>query len=772
MTGDGFAGKRRLAEATAFAAILRSSADAVIAKTVDGTITAWNDGATQVYGYDANDVIGKNIELTFTAAALDEERARHRRVAEGAAESGYRCTRVRADGKPIEVVMSMSPVRDDEGDVVGVASISRPVSAAERADARFASVLEAAPDAVICVHPDGRIATANAQSITLFGYPREELLGANVDMLLPEAIRDRHAQHRSAYTHDTPVRRLGVGLALEARRRDGTTFPVEVSLGPDGTGDGGLVIAAVRDVSQQREMEAAVKENATRLRQLAESVHIVFVLLQLEPLACLYVAPGGRALLGRDPAELFATNLSADGSPVHPDDRDEFERSYLRPLHAGRAARLEHRVVLPDGTVKWVCAIATPVQSPDGAPPERTVITIEDISDRVQAAEALRAAEATARAANDAKNEFLSRMSHELRTPLNAILGFGQLLARRFEGAEDAEAIGHILKGGRHLLDLINDVLDIARIESGNMSISTEPVNVRTVIDETLDLMRPLARDADVALSAGDGPDAYVMADRQRLRQMLLNLVSNGIKYNRRGGTVWVSYEAGSRDTTLTIRDDGRGIPLEAQARMFTPFDRLGAEGSGVDGTGIGLALTRSLAELMRGSIAVVSAPGEGSSFVVSLPTAERTDAGESGPAEHIGTDDRGRQSDSQLSVLYIEDNDSNVRVIEHLLRLRPGWRLLHTSLGGLGVELAVAHLPDLVLLDLHLPDVPGHQVLTALKSDPRTAEIPVVILTADARVGQPRQLVANGAHRFLTKPVDVDEVLGLLDSVMIKGNP
>ena len=202
---------------------------------------------------------------------------------------------------------------------------------------------------------------------------------------------------------------------------------------------------------------------------------------------------------------------------------------------------------------------------------------------------------------------------------------------------------------------------------------------------------------------------------------------------------------------------------------MFTPFDRLGAEGSGIDGTGIGLALTRSLAELMGGSITVVSTPEEGSSFTVSLPSTERADDGSA--VAHAAADEQCHPlTDSQLSVLYIEDNHSNVQVIEHLLRLRPRWRLLHAGLGGLGVELAIAHSPDLVMLDLHLPDIPGQEVLAALKSDRRTASIPVVILTADARIGQPRQLVDAGAYRFLTKPVDVEEILDLLDDVTARG--
>jgi PAS domain S-box-containing protein len=767
MTPDG-PEAQLLAEAAAFAAILRSSADAVIAKTVDGTVTAWNDGATQVYGYAAADIIGKNIELTFPAADLDDEQERHRRVAAGASESGYRCVRLRSDGRPVEIVMSMSPVRDERGAVIGVASISRAVNAAEQDEARFAALLDAAPDAVICVGPDGRIATLNARATALFGYPRIELLGASVDLILPDAGWGAATSDQLVSMSVRRGRIIDAPGTLRARRRDGTTFPVEMRVGPAGTVEDGLLIAAIRDVTEQRALEAASKENEIRLRQLAESVDIVFVLLQLEPWACLYVTPGGRALLGADPAALFADSQMGLSS-VHPDDRDDVEHEYVRPARDGLATSSEHRVIGLDGTVKWVRATATPVANSDDAPPTRTVITIEDISERIQAAEALRAAEAGARAANEAKNVFLSRMSHELRTPLNAVLGFGQLLARRLQGTEDAAALGHILKGGRHLLDLINDVLDIARIESGKMSISTEPVHVCTVIDETLNLMRPLAADAEVTLSAGIGPDSYVMADRQRLRQMLLNLVSNAIKYNHRGGTVWVTYEAGADHTALTVRDDGRGIPLEAQTRMFTPFDRLGAEGSGVDGTGIGLALTRSLAELMQGSIAVVSTPGEGSSFVVSLPTAHSAGVTSSGPSRAPADSGRERRTESQLSLLYIEDNDSNVRVIEHLLRLRPHWRLVHAGLGRLGVDLATAQSPDLVLLDLHLPDGPGHDVLVALKGDRRTAAIPVVILTADARVGQPSQLVDAGAYRFLTKPVDVDEVLTLLDSVTVK---
>ena len=229
-------------------------------------------------------------------------------------------------------------------------------------------------------------------------------------------------------------------------------------------------------------------------------------------------------------------------SLVHPDDRPAVERGFMVDSRAGRPAESEHRLLTDDGQVIWVRAVATPVLVPNG-PPERTVITLEDITDRVLVAEALRTAEAAARAANDSKNQFLSRMSHELRTPLNAVLGFGQLLSRQLAGTEHAEAVEYVLKGGRHLLDLINDVLDISRIESGELSLSMETISLSALVDETLQLMVPLATATEVTLvpAAGDA-DVLLLADRQRVRQILLNLLSNAIKYNKDGGHVWVSW--------------------------------------------------------------------------------------------------------------------------------------------------------------------------------------------------------------------------------------
>jgi CheY-like chemotaxis protein/anti-sigma regulatory factor (Ser/Thr protein kinase) len=296
-------------------------------------------------------------------------------------------------------------------------------------------------------------------------------------------------------------------------------------------------------------------------------------------------------------------------------------------------------------------------------------------------------------------------------------------------------------------------------------------MNLAALVDETLQLMRPLASAAEVTLAPASGDRAVMLlADRQRVRQILLNLLSNAVKYNKDGGRVWVEWELDDDLVRLSVRDEGPGIPVDLQGRLFQPFDRLGAESTAVEGAGIGLALTQSLAELMGGAVSVRSTPGAGATFLVTLPAWRGADGEDPlrgiAAARPAAAAAPAATRDGTATLLYIEDNAPNVHVLEHLLGLRPGWTMIHAALGGLGVELARAHHPDLVVLDLHLPDLPGREVLRALKRRDDTKDIPVVILSADASPGLATRLVDAGAERFLTKPLDVDVVLALLDEV------
>jgi signal transduction histidine kinase/CheY-like chemotaxis protein len=382
------------------------------------------------------------------------------------------------------------------------------------------------------------------------------------------------------------------------------------------------------------------------------------------------------------------------------------------------------------------------------------------IGERHRAEEAARVAGEEADRANTAKSEFLSRMSHELRTPLNAVLGFGQLLEVDHLTEDQHQNVEQILKGGRHLLQLINEVLDIARIESGRISLSMEPVPVGETVIDAVSLIEPLAAERAVSLHAevSSGIE-YVMADRQRMKQVLLNLLSNAVKYNRQGGTVTLRCIWGVADTIrIEVQDDGPGISEEGLRRLFVPFDRLGAEESGVEGTGLGLALSKRLAEAMAGTLEVESTPGRGSTFSLSLPTAESPDQ-RSHADEQIasGRPDRGAES---ATLLYIEDNSANLKLIDRVMAGQPAYRLLSAMLGGLGLDLARQHHPDLILLDLNLPDMSGSDVLRHLENDPRTRDIPVIVISADATRDRVEKLLAAGARAYLTKPLDIRELL------------
>ena len=374
-----------------------------------------------------------------------------------------------------------------------------------------------------------------------------------------------------------------------------------------------------------------------------------------------------------------------------------------------------------------------------------------------------RRAEAEADRAYRAKSDFLSRMSHELRTPLNGIIGFAQLLQLDAKSADERESVEHILKGGRHLLALINEVLDIARIEAGKLSISLEPVSVSDVVCSALDLVRPQAAARGVRLPAGMTSDRYVTADRQRLQQVLLNLLSNAVKYNREHGEVAVSCEPGAEGRLrLIVSDTGAGIAPEMLDRLFTPFDRLGAEQTGIDGTGLGLALSKRVVEAMGGLIAVESGQGR-TAFTIDLEASD----GVAGAVAATDPDHHLHTGRAQGTILYIEDNVANVRLLERIMRRRPAFALLSAMHGRQGVELAQAHRPDVIILDLHLPDLPGEEVLARLRTDARTCAVPVVILSADATPGQVTRLLAQGARAYLTKPLDLNELLSLLDEIL-----
>jgi len=375
------------------------------------------------------------------------------------------------------------------------------------------------------------------------------------------------------------------------------------------------------------------------------------------------------------------------------------------------------------------------------------------------------AARREAEMANAAKSEFLSRMSHELRSPLTAIMGFAELLSHSGLDEKQQQRAALIRQTGDHLSSLVNEVLDLSRIEAGDISISAEPVALLPLIDESLELMRPLADARSIMLNPPEfeADTWYVFADNQRLKQVLINLISNAVKYNRQDGAVRVQVTQADADfVRITVEDTGPGLEPAAVAKLFTPFERLEAAATDVEGTGLGLALSRRLIEAMGGQIGVDSTPGSGSRFWIEARLAEpvavrRTHTKSDGLLDV-------REYPAERVLLYIDDTLANITLIEGILEQRPNVRLIPAMLGRLGLELAHQHRPDLILLDIHLPDINGEEVLQQLQADESTRAIPVVILSADAtRDRDP--LLAAGARAFLTKPIAMRQLLEALDS-------
>jgi signal transduction histidine kinase/CheY-like chemotaxis protein len=454
---------------------------------------------------------------------------------------------------------------------------------------------------------------------------------------------------------------------------------------------------------------------------------------------------------------------------AHPDDRDFVDAVLHEAVAEGRSAAYEFRVVWPDGTVRWLASRSLPMPGLASAGPRYIGINW-DITDRVNA-ENERHERLVAQRESDAKSQFLARMSHELRTPLNAVLGFAQLLQLddgRSTPAERRNRVDHIRTAGEHLLALINDVLDLSSLETGEVRLQMQPVHLDDLVAEVLPLVMPLAAGFGVALLVGS-VDGVVWGDRTRLRQILINLLSNAIKYNRRGGEAHVGSDVADGRVTLRVRDTGRGLNAEQRGHLFEPFNRLGIEREGIEGNGIGLAIVKALVDRMAGTIAVHSEAGIGTTFEVSLPQrtgvapTEWRAAAAPAPVDTITHGGR---------LLYIEDNAINVMVVEELVASRSDLSIVSELNGINGVARARELQPDLILVDMQLPDFDGFEVLRRLRAQPETATTPCVVLSANAMPEDIARALDAGFADYWTKPIDFRVFLTSLDALLKRAAP
>ncbi|MEI7985836.1 MAG: ATP-binding protein [Armatimonadota bacterium] len=449
---------------------------------------------------------------------------------------------------------------------------------------------------------------------------------------------------------------------------------------------------------------------------------------------------------------------------VHVDDR----QSIIQALKNAQSLNptdelLEIRFENKDREFRWYeVSITNMINIPEI---NGIVVTAHDIEDRMRSTAHILASKRAAEKANEAKSEFLSRMSHELRTPLNAILGFGQLLEMEAISDRQAENVDQILIAGRHLLGLVNDILDIARIETRKVNLSFEQVNLQEVIDESCSLLSPLASKSHVKLIVEESSVSDIMSDRQRLKQIILNLLSNGIKYNKAKGEVRISMIQQSDGIKVSFSDTGVGIEQRYLDRVFTPFDRLGSDNAQVEGTGLGLALSKTLVDAMGATLDVESEYGSGSTFTLKFPETAIVQPTIELELKNGGQGDNlGFLSSNSLKVLLIEDNIVNLRYISKVIKKLDDVELMSAKEGGIGIELAQLHLPDLILLDLDLPDINGLEVLESILEDPNTSKTHVIVMSAETNPHIVERAISMGAKQYVSKPVDISSLFVLFN--------
>ena len=692
-----------------------------------------------VLGWRPDEMVGRHCVDFVHPDDAEREHARIARLAgghrgSGGFESRYRCKQ----GGHRWLLWSTQVVGYEKRFYCAARDITdrkRNELALRESEARYRMLAENATDIVSGHDLDGRVTYVSSAVQALTGFRPDELVGRNgFDLVHPDDVDRVRGSLARLLERMQPVRET-----YRMRRKDGSYFWVESNarVVRDQRSRPVGIQSAARDVTETKEAVAALEAAREHFRRAFEDAPVGMFVARIDGR---FERANRRLceLSGYTEAELVESEGTL--ALIHPDDRGGEEEGVAELLRGERSTyALEKRLIARDGHAIWGRVTASILRDGPGEEP-RILAHVEDVSERRRQAEEVRRA-------SEAKSEFLSRISHELRTPLNAVLGFAQLIDAD-DDLPDAqrENIGRVLRGGYHLLNLVNEVLDISAIEAGQLPVNLEPVPACAMAADAVELIRPLADDRSIRLHCNvPAHEVEASANPQRLKQVLLNLLGNAVKYSPAGADVTVSVEGDTERARIAVLDTGPGIPADQIDRAFLPFGRLGPRRD-VEGTGLGLPLSLSLVEAMGGRLSLDSGPG-GSTFTVDLPRSAGASAREEPEA----------RGDSRLRrVLYMEDNESNVALMQRLVDRRGDLELHAVARGDAGIELARRLRPDVVVLDLHLPDTTGDQVLRALRADGATSDVPVIVVTADVTQDHSERLIAAGASGYLTKPLDL----------------
>jgi PAS domain S-box-containing protein len=782
-------------------AILNSATFSIIATDEKGVIQLFNIGAERMLGYLAAEVVDRITpadihdpqEVVARAAALSVELGETITPGFGALafkasrgiEDKYELTYIRKDGTRYPALVSVTALRDSDARIIGFLLIGTDNSARKLVEEKlrfteesFRLMVESlAETALVMLDTEGRVVSWNSGVERIKGYRSEEIIGRHFSVFYsPDEIA------RGKATQDLEIAAVTGRFEEEGwrLRKDGSMFWANVQLTAirDQTGKARGFAKMTRDLTARVEAAAVQKLLDQRL---SDQQLYTRSLIESNTDALITTDPSGSITDVNQQMEALTgcTREQLIGTP--------FREYFTDPARASEGVELVLRVNKVNdyeltaqsrtGAETLVSLNATTFYDGNGVL-QGVFGAARDVTERKRLDQVLQdknveleRAGAAAEKANQAKSDFLSSMSHELRSPLNAVLGFAQLINSDTPPPTESQkaSVDQILHAGWYLLELINEILDLAQIESGKMALSVEPTSLAEVIAECQAMIEPQAQKRGIRMSFPKFEEPrFVDADRTRLKQVLVNLLSNAIKYNRPNGTVQVDCSESSADQLrVRVRDTGEGLPPSMVMQLFQPFNRLGRENTGEEGTGIGLVTSKRLVELMGGAIGVESTVGQGSAFWFDL---RRAGAPQFHPDAQkvLAAAPAANDSSAPLrTLLYVEDNPANLKLVEQLIARRPDMRLLTAIEGHQGVQLARAHQPEVILMDINLPGISGIEALMILRGDPTTAHIPVVALSANAMPRDIERGLQAGFFRYLTKPIRVDEFMDTLDATL-----
>ncbi|PIQ50767.1 MAG: hybrid sensor histidine kinase/response regulator [Comamonadaceae bacterium CG12_big_fil_rev_8_21_14_0_65_59_15] len=793
---------------------LGSIGDAVIATDAKAQVTLLNLVAQQLTGWTQSEAVGRPIGDVFQiinketrlAAVIPVALTLELGTIHGLANHTVLLSR---DGHEFDIADSCAPIRDAAGQVAGAVLVFRNVTdeyavqqSLRDSAALVQTILNTVVDGIVTIYAKGGlIESVNPAIEAMFGYSAADLVDAHLSQLIPELDQGPHSISLDYYLASDADRAVGVGREVTGRRKDGQTFPLEISVSEMTLRGQHYFTGILRDITALKQAQAALIKAGALQNAIFNSANFSSIATDAKGVIQIFNV-GAERMLGyaaadvlnkitpadiSDPQELIARakslslELEANITPgfealVFKASRgigDIYELTYIRK-DLSRLPAVVSVTALRDapGAIIGYLLIGTDNTVRKQIEAERTrleqVLQAKNLE--------LEKARQVADQANLAKSEFLSSMSHELRSPLNAILGFGQLLesGNPAPTASQMASVGQILKAGWFLLELINEILDLALIESGRLSLSLEPTSLHDVLQDCQAMIEPQAQQKGIALKfATVDADCFVNADRTRLKQVLINLLSNAIKYNRPGGSAEVSYARHSgKRLRISVSDSGLGLSPLKISQLFQSFNRLGQENGVEEGTGIGLVVSRRLVDLMGGEIGVQSTVGAGSVFWFELDAVDKIQWLTEDPCV-LDLHDPQLPTDATVrTVLYVEDNEANVSLVEQLLARRPDLRLMSATDAMRGIAMARAHQPDLILMDINLPGISGMQALKILQADPTTCHIPALALSANAMPRDIERGLEAGFFRYLTKPIRVPEFMAALDDGLKLAKP